>query len=64
MTDEQRFLIEVHPGRPCGEWPDGSFCWQENEYHYVAPRIPPLAEPEPPNWAGWQDLGYTTEEPQ
>lgn len=57
------FVVEFHPGRPCGQHADGSSCYAIGDAHFVVPPPDPDNPPEAPDWTGWEDAGYTTEGP-
>ncbi len=58
-----RFVMTVHPGRECGEWDDGSFCFTKDGAHFWVPAPNSDVAEWPEDWAaGWADAGYTTDE--
>lgn len=59
-----RFEVVCHPGQPCGTRADGSFCYTRDGAHFTVPAAPDPSQGdlEPPDWVGWQDLGYVAED--
>ncbi len=56
------FVVEFHPGRPCGEWEDGSVCWSQDGAHFLVPPAPAgHFDDTAPDWDGWEDCGYIDE---
>ncbi len=61
------FELHIHPGRACGNWPDGSYCYTTEAGAHFTAAPPPDADtpPEPVDWPqGWTDLGYLREDGQ